>query len=256
MEKVSLLPPGVKVATAVYQAGNRKLSVDRMVSATYVSQVTCPGNCAWLGSGCYAESGLTAFTTRRLNKAAGTVAGLTPVDVARAEAEAIDTLRGTLPLRLHVVGDCPDAESARIVADASERYRARTGAPVWTYTHALDVPREVWRGVSVLRSCDHPEELSREHSRGYACALVMPERFADNRLVDLGGGYRGIPCPQQTGTKPDCVSCRLCWRDKYLRENRLVILFQPDGNSGARIRDAKRRITEPGARGVRILPMV
>jgi len=247
------VPSGVKIATAVYRASNRKLSVNREVSATYTSQISCHPGCPWRGSGCYAEQGLTAFTTNRLNRAAVNLE-VTPRDVAIAEASAIDNLRGTLPLRLHVVGDCPDAETSGIVAQAAERYRTRTGAPVWTYTHTPDVPRQVWGSVSILRSCDTPDQIPGEHERGYACALVVPDKFTNNRLVDCGGGFRGIPCPQQTGTKPDCVSCRLCWRDGYLHSNRLVILFQPDGRTEGKIRDAKRRLADPGARGIR-LPM-
>jgi hypothetical protein len=40
------------------------------VSATYVSQETCPADCPLLNNGCYAEIGNVGIHTRRLNKQA------------------------------------------------------------------------------------------------------------------------------------------------------------------------------------------
>jgi len=38
------------------------------VSATYVSQQSCPDDCPLLGNGCYAETGNVGIHTNRLNR--------------------------------------------------------------------------------------------------------------------------------------------------------------------------------------------
>jgi hypothetical protein len=112
-----------KSAIAIPRSKNRKLGT---CASTYAAQVTCPNDCPFLNSGCYAEVGnsYAGFTTNRLNQAArdeqrGALA------VAREEARAIDTLSGELPLRLHVVGDCRTDAAARVVGKAAARYLRR-----------------------------------------------------------------------------------------------------------------------------------
>jgi hypothetical protein len=80
------------------------------------------------------------------------------------------------PLRLHTVGDCRTDEAARIVAAAAERYMDAGGGPVWTYTHAWRlVDRASWGRVSVLASCETPEQVELARARGYATAIVVDE---------------------------------------------------------------------------------
>lgn len=61
--------PGVIV---VEQSADAKLSDPKGVgvSATYVSQYTCPQDCPLLGAGCYAEGGNVGIHTHRLNRQA------------------------------------------------------------------------------------------------------------------------------------------------------------------------------------------
>ena len=113
---------------AVETSSNAKLGA---CSATYVTQGSCPA-CPFLGNGCYAGYGPLGWQAARLNGSSV----LAPARIARAEARAIDGLTGDRPLRLHVVGDCRTPLAARIVARAAERYGARGGRQVWTYTHA------------------------------------------------------------------------------------------------------------------------
>src|SRR2546421_8042285 len=109
-------------AIAVETSTNAKLGP---VSATYASQASCPRSCPWFGRGCYAESGLTGHTTRRLNRSALRGA----LRIARAEARAIDALTGDRLLRLHVVGDARTDAAARELGAAARRYNARGNAP-------------------------------------------------------------------------------------------------------------------------------
>src|SRR5262249_22070915 len=157
---------------------------------------SCPRSCPWFGAGCYAENGLVGYQTRRLNRSA--VRG--PVEVARAEARAIDELTGDRLLRLHVVGDARTNAAARCLAEAVSRYCRRGMVPrhgkkAWTYTHGWrTVDRASWGpDVSVLASVETARDARVAMARGYAAALVV---FAFEResayRVD---GVTVLPCP-------------------------------------------------------------
>lgn len=218
--------------TAVEASSNSKTG---LCSATYASQATCPECCPLRGEGCYAESGCVGFITRRINRSATT----DPETIARYEAAAIDCLSARLDLRIHVVGDCPTAESAYVVGQAAWRYleRARVcdrNVKVWTYSHAWrDVPRDVWSSVSVLASCETAADAEEAMSRGYAACILL-ERFEHTKSYPHAhGDFTVIPCPEQTrGMK--CVDCRLCLNADRLLERRQVIGFVPRGR-GARM---------------------
>lgn len=212
----------INPASAIEVSQNRKLGA---VSATYASQSTCPASCPLRNAGCYAEAGRMGLHTRRLNDSDITK----PEAVAQVEADAIDRLTGRFPLRLHVVGDSPNAECARIVSDAAGRHTAKHGQPVWTYTHALDVPREAWGSVSVLRSCERVADVVKALEEGFGAAMVVPE-FKQDTAYEIAEGLTGIPCPEMTGKADSCLSCGLCMKADKLRAGRKVILFAAHGS--------------------------
>ena len=220
------------LATATELTTNQKLGAG--ISATSAAQASC-GNCPFLHDGCYAESGpMGAFITARLNRAATTRAA-TALDVAYAEAAAIDRLTGNNPMRLHVVGDCPNNRCARIVAAAAMRYKKRHNKPVWTYTHSWrEVQRKSWRGVSVLASCEHPDDLAIARARGYAPAIVLPS-FDSDKAYRLPNGEKVVPCPEQTGRANSCADCRLCFDDGRLLEMNAAIAFKPHGSQAKKV---------------------
>jgi hypothetical protein len=200
------------------------------VSATYAAQQSCPKSCAFRNSGCYAESGMTGFQTRRLNQAERN-----PEQIARAEARGIRELTGRFPLRLHVVGDCRTNFTARVVSAAADEHRAKFGNPVWTYTHAWrDVDRKSWGNVSVLASCETTEQAREAMRKGYAAAVVVAKH--PQAGVWREGDLRMVPCPEQTGKADSCESCRLCWQGGKLRAGKVVIAFAAHGG--------KRKIQE------------
>jgi hypothetical protein len=218
---------------AIETTDNRKLG---LVSATYASQSSCPRSCPWFGAGCYAEVGHVAHTTRRLNRSALR----SPVEVARVEARAIDTLTGDRLLRLHVVGDCRTNAAARVLGQACRRYARcgmlpRRGKKVWTYTHAWrTVARESWGdAVSVLASVETVRDARVAMAAGYAAAVVVAafER-SSAYLVD---GVTVLPCPEQT-RGVSCRDCGLCRDDERLRRSALVIGFQAHGSGGPAVR--------------------
>src|SRR3954468_7603539 len=159
-------------ATATERSEDRKLTTDpksRPVSTTSAAQWACPDTCPFMASGCYAESGPMAFTTRRLNAAGEN----SPEAIALVEAAAIRRLSGRNPLRLHLVGDCKTDEAARIVSTAAAEHTAKHDRPVWTYTHAWrEVERASWQSVSVLASCETEADVAAAVERGYATAIV------------------------------------------------------------------------------------
>lgn len=217
----------MKAATAVEHSRNMKIGE---VSATYVSQSSCPTTCPFRNSGCYAESGHVGIQTHRLNRS--TISD--PVEIAQAEADEIRKLTGRFPLRLHVVGDCTSDEAADIVSMAASEHKRKFNQPAWTYTHAHNVKRTSWKDISVLRSCEDMEQVEQAFEDGYAAAMVVPE-FKQDTAYPLNEDTVGIPCPQQTGRAANCLSCKLCMNDAKLRESRRVILFAAHGTSKKRV---------------------
>lgn len=218
--------------TAVEISGNSKTGP---VSATYASQVTCPDSCIHKGISCYAEGGLTGFTTRRINRNAG---GLENEQVALAilEAELIDSLKGFRPLRVHVVGDCSTDETARIVGSAMLRYSAKNGQIAYTYTHAWrDVKKASWQGTSVLASCETVEDIKKARELGYASTIVV-ESHPENGRAYFKQGELLIPCPAQTRDDMNCTKCKLCFDAQKLFDRRASVAFAPEGNTGKKMR--------------------
>jgi len=222
--------PGV---SGVEVSGNKKLG---LCSTTYVAQNPgCPGDCRFLGEGCYYEYGPIDIIRRRLDAQAEDE-GLTPLALARNEAAVIDRLSGRLPLRLHSGGDSRTAGAARAVSLASGRYRRRYGQPVFGYTHAhRRVPREAWGGVSMLASCETPGEVKRANARGYAACITVPAFPRGVKPFDAGEGVRVQPCPEQAGLDVDCSICRLCMDDQALLRKGITIGFAAHGSGTKRV---------------------
>lgn len=195
------------------------------VSVTYASQNSCPLTCPLRGAGCYAEHGPMGIWTARVNNANPTA---TPLQVALDEAAAIrEKVSGRFDLRLHVVGDCPTDESARIVSDAALGV-LRRGKQPWSYTHAWkDVARESWGEVSVLASGEAPRQMVEAMDKGYATAIVV-DKFKSDKLYEENG-VKILPCAQQT-RGVQCVDCRLCFNDTRLREKGITIGFEAHGS--------------------------
>lgn len=216
---------------AVERSQDSKLSIGKKCSATWISQASCPTSCPFFQTdgkdgGCYANHGRAGMITRRLNASLET----DPTAIAEAEAAAIDALPGKYDLRLHVVGDCKTAWSAEIVSGAAQRYVARSGKRVWTYTHAWkDVPRSSWGATSVLASCQTLGEVKEAHAQGWAPALVV-SKFEKDTVYPLGDGFKLLPCCQQTGKADSCVNCGACMIAEKLYAAKIVIGFHAHGN--------------------------
>jgi hypothetical protein len=238
------------LALAVPTSANKKIG---NAATTYAAQTSCPTSCPFFaGGGCYAENGsIGKFVTAPLNRAANAVEH-DAVDVAKAEAAAIDKMK-VVPgedLRLHTVGDCATDEAAQVVAAACARYRARGGGPIWTYTHAWrDVARESWGEVSVLASCETAADVALAKARGYATQITVEGFVSDRRHAlkavegEKAAGVDVLPCPEQT-RGVTCTDCRLCFDDAKLRDRGYSIAFETHGTPFT-IRQATKALRTP-----------
>ena len=148
--------------------------------------------------GCYAQNGPLGWMVGRMDKHVK-ANDISVEQIARDEAAAIDGLWSGLPLRLHVAGDCRTDETAQIVSAAAERYSKRNRQGSWTYTHAWRaVERASWGAVSVLASCETPDQAVEASEQGYAAALVVSEYPNGRKAWTLPTGQTAIPCPQTT----------------------------------------------------------
>jgi hypothetical protein len=99
----------MKGAIYVSDSGNTKIMGSKKVDATYASiKATCPDSCELKDKGCYAQTSFVGMINIRMNRRARSGS---PLDLARAEAQAIDDAYkgGDVPadraLRIHVAGD-------------------------------------------------------------------------------------------------------------------------------------------------------
>ena len=230
----------------IEKSANRKISGKLGVSATYapISQ-TCPSTCELKKEGCYARLSFVGIVNARLE---GESVGLSPLQVAKAEAKAIDgSFKGgavrTPYLRLHVSGDARTVKAATILASAVERWQARGGVKAWSYTHAWrKVPRKAWGAVSVLASVATVAEAEQARKAGYAPAIIVGEHASPKAFKKQGSRTLFIPCPAQTQADEknvSCESCRLCMDSERLFASNMGIAFAAHGAQKSNI---KRRL--------------
>jgi len=236
-----------------FASSNRKLAPQRAVmtstdrrrlepigpycASTYVSiAATCPTSCPFKAGGCFAAASAGHLTMRRLDAVGEGMAG---IDVTRAEVALVDSAwkrgvpqdgaRGGRDFRLHVGGEVSGYEGAGLLAEACDRWKARGGGAMWTFTHRWpEIDREAWGEISALASVQDVGDAEDAAAKGYAPAIVLAT-FPSSKAFRLpGSSRRWVPCPAETrGTT--CVECRLCLDDDNLREHGLGIAFAVHG---------------------------
>ena len=173
---------------------------------------------------------------------------LTPLEVTQAEAEEIDKLwrrgvpqdgaRGGRDLRLHVAGDVSCTRGTKALAASVDRWYARGGGAVWTYTHRWsEIDRAAWGKIAVLASVERADELWPALHRGYAPALVVPEFPHGPRAFDVEG-MRLVPCPAESGVRT-CAQCRLCLDPDLARRHTGIAFAFHGGNN---VESGKKRL--------------
>lgn len=213
---------------------------------------SCPDSCAFKAPGengvrpCFADAG---FTKRLIRSLESEAVGMTAEQIAESEADAIDRTfpdgvpqdgaRGGRDLRLHVSGDATMASAARILAAAADRWVARGGGTVWSYTHAwATVPREAWGSISVLASVERPIDVLAARLMGYGSAIVVREHASERAWSPIEYPEVSIvPCPYET-RGVTCGACRLCL-DRDVANLGITIGFSMHGRSAT---EGKRRL--------------
>jgi hypothetical protein len=165
--------------------------------------------------------------------------GGSPLDLARAEARAIDQSYGggAVPAgrdcRLHISGDSRTRAGTRILANAAKRWMKRNGRTMFTYTHSwAHVPRREWGAVSVLASIETTDQVAAVRAQGYPPALIVATHTTDKAHSLPGSSTVFIPCPAQTkpaGKEVQCSDCRLCMKADWLYQTNKGITFAAHG---------------------------
>jgi hypothetical protein len=220
-------------AIYVSESGNTKIMGSKKVDATYVSiKASCPKTCSLMGEECYAQVGHTGIHVHRLDEEA---AGLSPLQAARAEANAINNSYkgGSVPqgrdMRLHVSGDSRTLAGSRLINNAVGRWQERGGGIAWSYTHAWQhVPASIWSNVAMLASVSTTEEVAEARQQGYAPAIVVAEHPSERSYYLSGSDTKWIPCPNQT-RGVGCSDCRLCFDVARLFQGNYGIAFAAHG---------------------------
>lgn len=200
----------MKIKLGNTKLGNSIATISREIGPT------CPGDCPFLGNGCYAERIQRRYATvhaawRKNNS-----------PTADLDAESARNLHKATAVRLHVAGDfLMHGALDRPYLAKILRLARSSGKPWWVYTHA-------WRELA-----HHVQYLRRAGIEVFASV----HRFSDGvRAQELGyrvaympgvakKGYNGprawhqhtmplIVCPEQIGTKNSCEDCGYCFRDR------------------------------------------
>lgn len=224
------------------------------ITATYVSQETCPCGCPFRNNGCYAETGFPRFATSRVAKSGQ---GLSASAIIRNEASLIQHYAKSIAsgfyanriisdrLRLHIVGDVVDGHSARRLNSAIREWAKALAArgvrrpKAWLYTRN-------WRNISrgLFNGCLNPlasvltaAEAREASKRGYLPALVVTKFPNGARAAALkhDPDLTIIPCPAQTKSGVTCDSCGLCMRGPEELRPGAVIGFESHGSGKARV---------------------
>jgi len=88
-----------------------------------------------------------------------------------------------------VGGDVEGEAGARLLAEAADRWRARGGGEVWTYTHRWrEVPVGGVGAIAVLASCEDAAQVLEARQLGYAAALVVGRHVSQRRVKSVRGG--------------------------------------------------------------------
>lgn len=211
------------------------------IPVSTTSAATCPPECPFQGSGCYAESGPLALHWRKVTAGdrGDTLAALC-ASVAQLPAGALwrHNQAGDLP----GIGSAIDAPAlaAIVAANTGRRGFTYTHKPVESGKHAADnraaIAAANGAGFTVNLSANslaHADTLA-ALDIAPVCAVIpsdTPER------ATTPAGRTVVACPAQTREGISCATCQLCAK----RDRRGIIIgFYPHG-SGAKRADAVTR---------------
>jgi hypothetical protein len=211
------LPDTRGVELSRFGKGNRKIGMNVFTYSRLAGKdQTCPGATEECEAICYAKR-ITGAVMRNLY-VENTIAGQVPEIPVEAKL-----------LRLHVSGDFDDVQ---YIESWIERLQARPDVTCWAYTRSWRVPTllpalerlralpNVQLFASMDASCAELPPIGwrrawihrTEHSARWA-EWGPDERLlvGDRLAVNVADGTSVYVCPEETGHKQDCESCRYCF---------------------------------------------
>lgn len=190
--------------------GNKKLG-GRVYVTSLTSGESCPGASSWCEALCYAKKGFFQMPTIQqryqqqlvlLREDPGAYQAQLTLEVAK--------LRPGSLFRFHVSGDIDSVEHVGIIAAVT---KSRPDVEFWLYTRSYR--------VTAIRRAVEKQLFQLPNLHVWASTdpsmPAAPEGWREARVFDTEGEAREARfpvCPEQTGLRPDCQSCGLCWHAK------------------------------------------
>ena len=203
------------------------------IPVSTTSADTCPPQCPFQGSGCYAESGPLALHWRKVTNGERGMAWDEFVG-------AIATLPAGAMWRHNQAGDLPGHGAGIDAGKLAKLVRANEGKNGFTYTHkpvfgngvkathnrrAIREANQV--GFTVNLSANNLAQADQLADLNIAPVVVVLPRGAENTCTPAG--RKVVVCPAETRDDVTCDSCRLCAR----RDRNGIIIGFPAHGSGA-----------------------
>lgn len=193
--------------------GNRKLGPNVWHTNTKVGpEGSCPGASSWCKSRCYAAKGHYTFPSVVSKYADNFTMLRDEPSLYEAELTAdVESLPLGAVFRFHTGGDIYDVEHVGIIRRVCE---SRPDIEFYLYTRSYRI-EAIRRAIEAQLFELH--NLTVWGSTDPSMPAV-PVGWREARVFDTfeeatEGGF-GVHCPEQTGRRPDCQSCGLCWKAK------------------------------------------
>lgn len=197
------------------------------IPVSTTSAKTCPSDCPFKKSGCYADGGpLALFWGKVTREEAGTD--------WNTFCESISALPEGQLWRHNQAGDLP-GDGQKIDFDALAKLTtANFRKKGFTYTHYNPEIPENAEAIAIANSAGFTVNLSGNnlaHADRLAAigagpvVCVVPESFPDRG--ETPEGRKVVVCPEQTGKAKSCAECKLCQK----ADRAVIVAFRAHGVS-------------------------
>lgn len=198
------------------------------IPVSTTSAKTCPNDCPFKKSGCYADGGPLAMFWGKVTREEAGTDWKTFCDKVKA-----------LPLgqlwRHNQAGDLPSKDGQQIDGKAlNELVLANQGLKGFTYTHyspkhgtnarLLKAANKAGFTINLSgNNLKHADELAALNIA--PVVVVVAEDFPDKGLTPEG--RKVAVCPEQTGKAKSCAECQLCQKP----DRAVIVAFRAHGSS-------------------------
>lgn len=197
--------------------GNRKLGANVWHFALPAG-TSCPGASDYCALKCYAKHGNYRFASVRERYLANWEAAQdldTFVEMMAAELSQLPT--GAV-VRIHTSGDffsVPYVTAWHQIARLNPHLRFYAYTRSWTVPELETALRDLLAALGNVKLWASHDQTMPEPPLGWRIATIAGPNWRD-----IAPGY--IRCPEQTGRKPDCASCGICFAAKLKESARLA----------------------------------